>query len=416
MHSCRGTSGSTPCDRNLVSDDPIPVPHLNYPRDIASLRTAYQEQGLLSAEGSGGSYENRQKLLPQDLSQLGNRIDDTIKVYSSSQADLSEEAELLQIVLQFKRNHTRYVLLVSTNPLDQIFLAHFFRNTYPAGRIVILGSDNLLFRERGQGDLRGVLTLSPYPLSPDAQHWTSDFANHSEVFTSHDSEGLFYAADFLMASMRKNREYSPALFGYGGPFWFHDKNVPPTWLSVISAGEPWPVAALDENSLGLLPRATWIPDRYYPAGPPSVLLKSRKDLRAKLSVHFQSNLTGESQPLQLPIVFQLAVVASLLWGLYHGGLRLWASLVSPPRCRAYYVLTPAPQHALMISFGWAFIGLTAVTLCSLRRGAAILTPRGADPDAHQNERSRQSPRSLWPARVCRIHGRELRLNHSNSAL
>ena len=62
-----------------------------------------------------------------------------------------------------RAHNSQYLLLRSSNPLDQLFLSHFFRMTYPQGRIVIVGADLLLRRETGASGLNGVMTLEHVP-------------------------------------------------------------------------------------------------------------------------------------------------------------------------------------------------------------------------------------------------------------
>ncbi len=189
-------SDAEECKSNLKQC--IPGLELNYPRDISGLRTAYQKQGLTGPETDQAEYASRQRLLPEDLSEKREEADDKIKTYSGAQADFSDEAELLQLVMQLQVHHIENVLLLSSNPLDQVFLARFLRSAYPPVRVVILGANQELFRDRGETDLRGVVMLSPYSLSPAAKDWTEPRTPARQIFTTDLAQGLYYATTYLV--------------------------------------------------------------------------------------------------------------------------------------------------------------------------------------------------------------------------
>ena len=94
-----------------------------------------------------------------------------------NQTPLNQEAFLLEIVAALRELHARYILLRSSNTLDQLFLTNFLRRSYPDGRIVIFSPDLMFIRERGATGLSGVMTLGTYPLFP----WnaTGRSINHS---------------------------------------------------------------------------------------------------------------------------------------------------------------------------------------------------------------------------------------------
>lgn len=326
---------------------------LSYPRDIASLRSAYQREGLIEAESNTNEYTSQQRLLKEDLGENAEDASDTVKTYSDGQKDLSDEAELLQVVLRLRQDQIQYVLLISSNPYDQIFLTQFLRAACPSVRIVILASNQLLFRVRGSGGFRGVLTLSPYPLSPDVQTWTTDNRlNERQIFTTDTAQGVYYATRYLLRAIAAGGDSEGFLPGYAAPPWMDkspDARIPPTWLAVISAGRPWPVAALDEWSL----------DRYKgfsgARGNSGVLLPMPQVLMPNASPQLLASI-------QLPIEFQLAVIGCVLWMLLHIYFRRKASVIHKPRLRAYFSLTTWWQHSLVLSLSWACIGQVAISL------------------------------------------------------
>ena len=195
------------CIRDSSSPDSAPRQgpvHLYYPRDISGLRAAYQSQSIFNRTAAQTSGDTSRHILQQDLADPAGKDHDTIRAYGANQTALSQEAELQQIVSLMRAHKTEYILLRSSNPLDQLFLSQFFRMTYPAGRIVIVGADLLLRRETGASGLNGVMTLSTYPLLPWEQDWTRNLAPiggrfHSHrAFTYNGVEGTYFAARLLL--------------------------------------------------------------------------------------------------------------------------------------------------------------------------------------------------------------------------
>ena len=143
-----------------------------YPRDISALRNAYQEQSLFNRNGAQPSTDVTHRTLRTNLADPEGKQDDTIRSYGGSQTALSEESVLLHIVDMLRAHQSQFILLKSTNPLDQVFLAHFFTLTFPEGRIYTLGDDLLFRRELGSSGLTGVMNISTYPLLPESDDWT----------------------------------------------------------------------------------------------------------------------------------------------------------------------------------------------------------------------------------------------------
>ena len=274
-------------------DDPCePALNLYYPRDISALRAAYQTQSIFSSSSSQPSADSQRKNLPSDLADPAGEAHDTIRSYGGNQTPLSQEADLMGVVNVLREHHAQYLLLRSSNTLDPLFLAKFFRAAYPAGRVVILGSDLLLQRERGSGGITGILLLSTYPLFAWEQNWTNwpragDESSH-RVFNEDLVEGTYIAARFLLqdphvlddplnpmlrcSSEAKNKEacFLPVnraarkgtVPDYAAPFWIVPDNCkaavvkgealayacasylrPAVWLSVLGRRDFYPLAA-----------------------------------------------------------------------------------------------------------------------------------------------------------------------------
>jgi hypothetical protein len=190
------SNGANAVNRNAIFHQPLRV---YYPRDISGLRAAYQSESIFNASHSS---KNGQRTLAPDIADPQTNQHDSIRVYSGDQKALSQEAVLQQIVSELRIHQSEYILLRSSNVLDQIFLSHYLRLGYPQGRIVILGADQLLRRESGAARLSGIMTLTTYPLLPWEPHWTQRFddptAHSHRVFAQDRSEGVYVATRALL--------------------------------------------------------------------------------------------------------------------------------------------------------------------------------------------------------------------------
>jgi hypothetical protein len=234
---------------------------LFYPRDLSALREAYQKQGIFNLGASQQSADASQRQLASDLADPEGKEHDTIRNYSNGQTALSQEAVLKQLVSVLRAHQAEYLVLRSSNPLDQIFLSYFLRMTYPEGRVVIVGSDLLLRRENGAAALSGIMTLTNYPMLPWESHWTASpgdppYLHGHRVFAQESAEGTYVASRFLLdgdeCAAKSAETFLPptceglAIPDYAPPFWSHSgvENRPATWITVLGRDGFWPVAAL----------------------------------------------------------------------------------------------------------------------------------------------------------------------------
>lgn len=268
---------------------------LYYPRDISTLRAAYQTQSIFSSGSGQQSQDNSpRKNLPTDLADPSGHQHDTVRTYAGNQTPLSQEAQLLGIVDVLRAHRTQYVILRSSNTLDPLFLANFLRRDYPEARLILLNSDLLFQRGQDAMALRGVMTLSTYPLFSWAREWTAlpgNMAHSHRVFPENSSEGVYIASRMLLQSVARlggqtpalscevadtkstppdvfapslrchndrKRDYAP-LPDYGPPYWTNADACKPdspdfackpaTWLSVITRNGTWPLAIFNEQTI-----------------------------------------------------------------------------------------------------------------------------------------------------------------------
>jgi hypothetical protein len=324
-----GATGEGLCGGNLT--------YLYYPRDIATLRSAYEQQSIFSSNKQPSGTNAAPTSLRGDLSEPANSEHDTVRSYGGQLTPLAQESVLFAITDILKEKKIQFVIVRSTNSLDQIFLSQFLRRSFPETRIVLDGAD-LLFRRGAEGaSLRGVMVLSTYPLLTWQQDWTSSPPTGSggsyRIFGQDSAEGLYIAARTLFP----NQGSDVIVANDAPPTWarspakYAENSHPATWLTVIGHRQFWPVAVLNSYTLQKEP-AVIVPN-VMPA---------------------------------LPVEFWMLLTICLAWGLLHF---LWCargsiSPVPAPFRLAYFAPIPRPQHTALIAFGSALVASVAVVVAA----------------------------------------------------
>lgn len=372
-------------DENACPDHALT---LYYPRDISALRGAYQTRSLFDTGASPQPADTQRRNLPTDLADPSGRVHDSIRSYGGNQTSLTQEAYLLEIVAALRELHARYILLRSSNTLDQLFLTNFLHRNYPDGRIVIFGSDLLFIRERGATGLGGTMTLSTYPLFPLERDWTEhqSLPASDRVFSSDTAEGTYIAFRLLLNDNRlidKNpagKSYDPhctvsdkddkgeyAIFvpaisctqdppipDYSPPFWTQPDQCgemnasstgtscpypgPAIWLSVIGTNRFWPMASLTRA------------EQDDPSPLPDQRTTGRMENRKK-------EPGGRPEvPLEMKVFLSILIVFSL----FHA-LCCWSgSYTAKPAFRAHFASTGDGSHTLLIFGGSCCVAFMAI--------------------------------------------------------
>ncbi|HLZ11320.1 MAG TPA: hypothetical protein VKP58_01920 [Candidatus Acidoferrum sp.] len=279
-------SCSFPCEKQLTQNDYHDVVHLHFPREISQFRAAFQRQTATAADSKPGIPSTSGfPVLPLDLAETGTN-DDTVAPFAPSQSTLSEEAVMLGIVSSLQKHHAKFVVLFATDPLDELFLARYLRESYPQGRIVVTTPDLLSAREE-DSLLHGVIGLNSYPLLPglnDRLNKPAAFSPSSHedrIFVSSLTEGTYNAmAGLLSAAMLSSREWpnycandSPVpaapYSDYGGPMLrnsqkqFQPSLKPLLWLTLLGREGFWPIVGITSEKLtdagSEIPVATFSP-------------------------------------------------------------------------------------------------------------------------------------------------------------
>ncbi|HMI53391.1 MAG TPA: hypothetical protein VK525_17895 [Candidatus Saccharimonadales bacterium] len=377
-----GVLGAPP-DKTDCSEKAL---RLYYPRDISALRSAYQTRSLFDAGAAPQSADTQKRNLPTDLADPAGKVHDSIRNYGGNQTPLTQEAFLMDLVAALRELHARYILLRSSNTLDQLFLSNFLRRSYPDGRIVIFGSDLMFIRERGATGLNGSMTLSTYPLFPLEHRWTDHqrLAAADRVFSADTSEGTYVAFRLLLNDRSLNeglqdnsgchvrsedegKIFLPSIAcaanaspipDYSPPFWTlvdqcGEKNEtnkdpecaypgPATWLSVIGVNRFWPMASLTHESSG----AEWKALGLW-TGPEASATPSER-----------ANDPGGRPEIPLGMKVLLFILAG--FSLFHAGCCWFGSYTAKPAFRAHFASEGDWRHSVLIFAGSACVAFLAI--------------------------------------------------------
>ena len=373
------------CAGGKGSASPI---HLYYPRDIATLRSAYERQGIFSA-AKGQANNAPGTMLQGDLSESPGEEHDSVRTYAGQLTPLAQESVLFGIANLLQQKHVEFVIVTSTNSLDQLFISEFLRRSYPSGRVVLDGAD-LLFRRGMEGaSLRGVMLLSTYPLMPWTQDGIPVLARSSSgewqfegrvaskdsyrIFSEDFVEGIYIAARELLPSGRDAvviSDYAPPRLALKRDRDFNDNRRPLTWVSVVGHRQFWPIAMLNSytQSNGPSPRLN-VSDPSLPAPDPSLLKPASGDPLSNTTTAGQARPEGSGARIErfsagapMPGEMVALLVFGVAFSLWHAWLCWNGAITGSPRVRAYFAPVPEVQHSILIFLGSFFLGVFAITV------------------------------------------------------
>lgn len=235
-----------------------PPLNLVFPRGISWLRNAYQDVPVAPNPSlPAGVASPTSALLPFAISEPSYGDDKTPSI-SKTQTPLSQEEAMLSIANTLRRERVRFVVITSSDPLDNIFLIRFLRAHCPDLRIITFESDLLYVRAATEYSATGVVLVSSYPLFLQNQIWSAyDLSENRVPFDSMGSEGTYNALrSILMLSGQTPNLKSGAAplagaddlpLDYRGPF--EPVRKPPVWLTVSTPSGYWPLAVLGDKDL-----------------------------------------------------------------------------------------------------------------------------------------------------------------------
>jgi hypothetical protein len=191
---CASPAQSAPGDKK--KKDRYDMLRLHFPREISQLRAAYQS---VTPPDSNSS----QVLIPLDFQMTGND-DDSVSEFAKAHTPISQEGIMLELAGDLHKHHSKFILLFATDPMDQLFLAQYFRRAFPNARVGVSNPDLILLRE-GDALLYGTYGVSTYSLAAGAANklfhssLVPGVAGDASVFPSNFEQGVYNAALGLLA-------------------------------------------------------------------------------------------------------------------------------------------------------------------------------------------------------------------------
>jgi hypothetical protein len=345
--------------------------HLYYPRDISSLRSAYQEQSIF-ASPTADKANTAHVVLQSQATQSTHHDTDTVATFSGPNLALAQEAQMYGIVNTLKTHGIRFIVLRCTSSLDFLFLTRFLHRAYPDAFIVTMGADLLFGREIDTTEFRGVEALTPFPLLPRGQDWTrptNNLARHAHrVFGNDTMEGTYLATRFLISDDPSKPNYidpmKADIADYMAPFWEQkptDPAAPSTWLSVIGRDGYWPVAVLTEPYLPVVPSTERSSTLKSPASTiATVILPGGSDIDAT------ANRALWNFRLSPAWKFCCGLVAFAVCLHFYACLFGWRR--ENQSMLIQFAPLPAKRQLFLIGVGWATIGSIVILMlrCSDR--------------------------------------------------
>jgi hypothetical protein len=223
------------------------VEGIRFPRQIAQFRAAYQKE-VANAPQTEGAREAPRTTLPQDLQTTGSE-DDTVAPYAQVPSALSQESTMMGIVSLLQQKRPDFIIIMATDPLDQVFLVQYLRRAYPEARLVVSSPDLLLARTNDVS-IRGILGIGNYTLVPalgEGPDKSGDTSNDSHIFADIFDAGTFRAMYALLSS---GDPQSMSKDSKG-----RDGQSPPLRLTILGRGGYWRVLNLTDASSTASPPA-----------------------------------------------------------------------------------------------------------------------------------------------------------------
>lgn len=194
------------------------------PSDLAALRKAYSEHKSLYSQFFPSAKEGPTSLpIP-----LRNSNTEGESIYAGETLAKSQETALLTFARKLRAEHIPFLGLITTDRLDSLFLASFFRRHSPNAQIFLVGSDALFNAEGSRGLLTGILTYSSTPIglaSKDATLAANDLSARLRATVSRVLGGDKSIADQALYA---------SVLGRGGEWPLHvvSGSMPKEWQAI----------------------------------------------------------------------------------------------------------------------------------------------------------------------------------------
>ena len=209
------------------------IRQFRFPRGIAHVRGLY---GKSLRDASAAALAQERSSLPNPAMDFSDALQQPLDTGEefAAQSPVSDESILASIAESLAHLHASAVVILATDPLDQLFLARYFHRHVPNSRLVIFQAERLLPRLRGEFDLDGTIVVTRFPLFQDAYLQAEELPDQNRFalsFTSSNQEAEFLAALKQMTPHHISQR----------PFDGGEQELA-TWIGVSGGGAFWPVA------------------------------------------------------------------------------------------------------------------------------------------------------------------------------
>ena len=228
------TFGANESPRILEKDDFL---RIRFPREISLLRNAHTDDS--------GSREAQSDTVASPFLHLSLKdpgATDSVPQFSPEDTPLSQEAQLMAIGRQLVNDRIKFIVIVSSNVLDQLFLAQFLHRACPDARLVFLGADLLFERQTENAPFIGAITLTPYNLLGLAS--SQGIRGPVRTFADSNTEAFYNASSFILW----DGQSPPSLANYRNPL---DPSGPPRaslWATAIGRDGYYPLAIVSDSA------------------------------------------------------------------------------------------------------------------------------------------------------------------------
>jgi hypothetical protein len=228
-----------------------------FPRDISSLRSDYEKQGIFDLYSVQEPWRRSLALKSEGASE-----GDTVRSFGGPDTDAAEESIMIAISEFIKAHHIRAVLVSATNEEDRYFITQFIHSRNGGVRVAIMGASRLFMRG-STAQFRGDLLIDSFPMLPSLIDWTAKsecevgpLNTTARLFPDQSSEGTYFAALDLM--MQPECPHSapdtyPWMPEYSAPDWTKNNTAPaalrpPIYVAALGSNSAWPLAENDTET------------------------------------------------------------------------------------------------------------------------------------------------------------------------
>jgi hypothetical protein len=219
---------------------------IRFPRGISSLRNAETEKK--SSGEMGDRTSSPSPYLSLTLTDANNFNSDDVPQLSRELSPISQEAQLMAIQHQLRRYRARYVVIESTNVLDQLFLGQFLHRALPDTELVFPGADLLFEREIDDAPFIGAVTTGPYPLMGLSNPGKPEYGGRA--FSDWGTEAYYNAASFTLWRRKSDEKDDTSLpiAGFQNILQSGRKHVvPPKWVTVVGSDGYYPLGFFEDT-------------------------------------------------------------------------------------------------------------------------------------------------------------------------